>query len=372
MKRQFYDVTPGMARGALFHRDRIKVSYVLFGFSFFLAWLCLAFPPFRYLSYAVPVFVLLVSAADRSISFGPELKPFGMVLVAALVLSPLSHEDGWKDIFFIFAGISVAMMGNMPTVRLWTLFWWFIGGFAYLYGVWGSYKSGIHFDIIKSESTFESNYSFVFALLVPFAMSKGAWLLALLSMAFAVLTLKRIAILAALISGLFVLLGPKRGKWILNAPVMLMGNLMVLLLDMAYTLGMLDSWIHRSTGQSANELGMGRKAMHHYVVQGLVDEPLMSFMGRGMGAVYSVAEQGFGVYEKVNLHSDLLKLNYEIGYIFTAITFCLMYLCKDYMLRVGFLFFNILFFTDNTLIYYFFLFFFVLIMRMQREGRLEA
>ena len=43
-----------------------------------------------------------------------------------------------------------------------------------------------------------------------------------------------------------------------------------------------------------------------------------------------------------------------------------------YMTRVAFLFLNVLFFTDNTLIYYFFLFFLTLLMRLERENRLDA
>lgn len=353
-------------------REELKISTVLFWFSFFLAWLCSAFPPFRYLSYMVPFFALLTVLADRGWSFGEELRPFAFILVVGLVFAPLNTNEGWKDLFFIFAGVSIAALKELPKVRMWTIFWWLLAGFVFLYGAFGDFSGGVQFDIVNSVSSFEGNYGFLFPLLVPFALYHRQYLLAAVAMAFAVLSLKRIALIAAVGAGVFALLGEKRGRWLLNAPVMLALNAFVLIADMAYSSGALDTVIKSSTGQSANQLGMGRKALHHYVVKDLIDEPLLSWMGRGFGAVYGAAERGFGVYEKVNLHSDLLKLSYEIGYVFTAVVICLMYSTKNYMVRVAFLFFNILFFTDNTLIYYFFLFFLVLMMRLEREGRLEA
>jgi len=244
-------------------------------------------------------------------------------------------------------------------------------GFVYLYGVWGDFSGGLRFDFMQSLSSFEGNFSFVFAVLVPFSVASRRYWLAAACFVLAVLTLKRIAILAAVVATLFVLLGPKRGKLLLNAPVMLTVNATVLVLNMLYTLGDLDWFIKYFTGQSANEFGMGRQSLQWYVVDGLVNSPWQSWLGHGMGAVYEAAQKGFGAYEKVNLHSDLMKLAYEIGYVFTAVTIWLMYSSRHYMLRVGFLFFNVMLFTDNTLIYFFFTFFFFLIMRMQREGLLD-
>lgn len=353
-------------------RDEVTLSRVLFWFSFGLAWLCLAFPPFRYLSYLVPFFVLLIGLAERGVEFGEELRPFAFLLVVGLLYGPLNNTEGWKDLFFITAGVSIALLKDLPKVSLWQIFFVWVAGFVFLYGLWGDYSTGIHFDIANSVSSFEGNYGFMFPLLVPFAVYHKQYLLAILAFALGVLTLKRIALLATVAAVLFVLVGEKRGRYLLNPFVMLAMNALVLVADMAYTTGALDWIISSTTGQSANQLGMGRKALHHFVVQDLLNEPLLALTGQGFGSVYGAAERGFGVYEKVNLHSDLLKLCYEVGYFFTAVFFVLMYSTKNYMLRVAFLYFNILFFTDNTLIYYFFLFFLVLMMRLEREGRLEA
>jgi hypothetical protein len=221
---------------------------------------------------------------------------------------------------------------------------------------------------LKSESSFEGNFSFVFALLVPFAVMQRRYVLALLSLVFAVVSLKRIAVLAALTAGLMALLGPKLGKRLLNPPVMLALNAFVLIVNMAYTSGAMDYWIQHLTGQSPNEFGQGRQSIHRFVVRDLLDAPFHALIGHGMGSVYTIAEAGFGAYEKINLHSDLLKLSYEVGYIVTALTIWTMYTSRHYSLRVAFLFLNVLFFTDNTLIYFFLTFLLFTLMRVQRES----
>lgn len=372
LKRQYYEVPPQYARGSrLFHRDRLHLRSMVFWASFFLGMLCLAFPPFRYLAYAVPVLTLLACLADAQVTVEDEVKPFLVIIAAGLLLGPLAIGEGWKDLFFIFAGMSVALLPSIPRLSLGLIFFWLVVGFAYLYGVWGDFSGGLRFDFMESLSSFEGNFSFVFAVLVPFSVAARRYVLAAACFVLAVLTLKRIAIVAAVVATLFVLLGPKRGRLLLNPPVMLAVNACVLALNMLYTFGDLDWFIKYFTGQSANQFGMGRQSLQWYVVDGLVNSPWQSLLGHGMGAVYEAAQRGFGAYEKVNLHSDLMKLAYEIGYVFTAVTIWFMYSSRHYMLRVGFLFVNVMFFTDNTLIYFFFTFFFFLIMRMQREGLLD-
>lgn len=373
LKRQFYDVTPEMMKGASLHRNQIRVSNVLFWFSFFLAWVCVAFPPFRYLSYAVPFFILLGVIIDGGFVAKDEVWPFLIVLGAGLVLAPITGVEGWKDMLFMVAGISVAFMRELPKVGMWFIFWAWTIAFVFLYGVLaGRFGQTFVFDIASSTSSFEGNFGFMFPLLVPFALRHKRWLLAFLAAALAVLTLKRIALIAMVAAAFFVLVGERRGRWLLNWPVMLAANVFTLGLNFMYVLGQFDTLIFKLTGQSANQLGMGRKALHRFVVEDLIATPWQSLVGRGLGAVYGVAEQGFGVYEKVNVHSDLLKLCYEVGYIVTIGVIISMYSSKHYMTRVAFLFLNVLFFTDNTLIYYFFLFFLMLLMRLERENRLDA
>ncbi len=368
MKQQYHKVQLADRRGVAFHKNKLEVRTFIFWFSFVLTMASLTISPLRYLAYGVPLLVLLACAADQQISLNDETTPFLVIVFAGVVLGPLANTDGWKDLFFILAGVSVAFMSKVPHVRLWTLFLALFACFAFQFGVFGNFRAGVNFDIMKSESSFEGNFSFVFALLVPFAIAQKRYALALLSLAFAVLSLKRIAVLAAIGAGVMVLLGPKRGKWLLNPPVMLALNAFVLIADMAYSTGALDYMILHITGQSPNEFGQGRQSIHRFVVRDLLDSPWHAFIGHGMGSVYSIAEQGGGTYEKINLHSDLLKLSYEVGYIVTAVVIWTMYMSRFYMIRVAFFFLNVLFFTDNTLIYFFLTFLLFTLMRIERES----
>jgi hypothetical protein len=368
MKRQYHEVPAAYLRGPGFHKNKLELRTFIFWASFVLTMACLTIAPLRYLAYGVPLLVLLSCVADRSIQVGDETKPFLIILVAGLVLGPLANTDGWKDLFFIFAGVSVAFLSRLPRIKLWTVFLALLACFVFQFVAFGSFRGGLQFNVLKSESSFEGNFSFVFALLVPFAVMQRRYVLALLSLVFAVVSLKRIAVLAALTAGLMALLGPKLGKRLLNPPVMLALNAFVLIVNMAYTSGAMDYWIQHLTGQSPNEFGQGRQSIHRFVVRDLLDAPFHALIGHGMGSVYTIAEAGFGAYEKINLHSDLLKLSYEVGYIVTALTIWTMYTSRHYSLRVAFLFLNVLFFTDNTLIYFFLTFLLFTLMRVQRES----
>ena len=172
-------------------RQQLKISTVLFWLSFFLAWLCVAFPPFRYLSYLVPFFVLMTTIADRSVHFGEELRPFALILLVGLLFAPLNTTEGWKDLFFIFAGVSIVGLKDLPKVRMWTIFWWWLAGFVFLYGFFGDYSGGVQFDIINSVSSFEGNFGFLFPMLVPFALYHRSYLLAGVSLFVGLIGLKR-------------------------------------------------------------------------------------------------------------------------------------------------------------------------------------
>jgi hypothetical protein len=368
MRQQYHKVSLADSRGVAFHKNKLEIRSFIFWSSLALTLAGLAISPLRYLAYGVPLLVLLTCVADHKICVGDETKPFLVILVAGVVLGPLANSEGWKDIFFIFAGVSVALLSKVPHVRLWTIFVALLACFVFQFAAFGSFRGGVHFDVMKSESSFEGNFSFVFALLVPFAIAQRRYVLALLSLALAVLSLKRIAVLAAIGAGFMVMLGPKRGRWLLNPVVMLVLNAIVLIADMAYSLGALDYLILHVTGQGSNELGQGRQSIHRFVVRDLLDSPWHALIGHGMGSVYAIAEQGGSAYEKINLHSDLLKLSYEVGYIVTAVVIWMMYVSRHYILRATFFFLNILFFTDNTLIYSFVTFLLFTLMRTQRES----
>ncbi len=339
---------------------------IIFGIGFVLTLLCLTLPFLRYLFFTVPFLVLIAVLADGKIRSGEEARPFLAFVLAGLILSPLGNIEGVKDLFLTFAGISISLLYAIPRLKLWTIFNVFFVGALIYFGFSGAFTGGFNFDIAASESSLESSFAFVFGLLAPFALIEKRYRLLILCILMTFLCLKRIALLGALASCFFVLLGEKKGRYLLNPWLMVPLNLFFLVMLLMYGMGEFDYFIHAYTQQSADQLGMGRQQLLSLPAKEIYAHPeQFIFFGQGPGASYELAQHGIGIgnSEKVNLHSDLVKLFYEYGLLFFALIIALMYTAKNYVARVGFLFFNILFLTDNTLIYYFLLFVFICCVR---------
>src|SRR5689334_1364570 len=99
------------------------VRDLVFWYALFMAFVCLAVPPVRYAFYTVPFLVLLVVIADGAGRIADEMKPFLAFCAAGLLLSWAATFEGLKDIFFVAAGISIAVLAKTPRVRVWHVFW---------------------------------------------------------------------------------------------------------------------------------------------------------------------------------------------------------------------------------------------------------
>ena len=326
-----------------------------------LALTSMAVPPLRYALYPISVLVLLTVIADGDFRIGDEAAPFLLFIAAGLVALPLATTEGLKDIFFTFAGVSVAFLVAAPAVSIRQLFAATLVAAVVYYGIPGDLIANAPFDFIYSSSPFESSFGYLFAMLAVFALiGKERWI-ALLSLALAVLALKRIAVLAAIVAAAFLVLGEKRGRWILNPVVMVVVNLSIVVGLVLYAVGYFDGQIQYFTGQSANQMGMGRQALLALPSRDIMHAPWhFVFFGAGPGKTYGLATAGVLSYEKWNLHSDLVKILYEYGLLALVAVVAVMYRSARYELRVAFLFVNLLFITDNTLIYAYFLCLFVI------------
>lgn len=341
----------------------------MFAIGLVLALLCVTLPFLRYLFFFIPFLVVLAMLADGQAKLGDEVKPFLAFIVAGVVLIPLANTEGVKDLFFTFAGISIALLARVPRLKLWTLFQLLFGGAVIYFAIGGKFSGEMAFDIAKSESPFESTFGFLFGVLAPFALINKQYRLFFLSLLMSMLCLKRIAVLGALVAAAFILLGEKRGRWILNPVVMIPINVVLVALLLGYGYGSFDYWIYEITGQSANQFGMGRRELLALPATEIFAHPeLFIVSGMGPGSSYDLAKLSFGSLGKVNLHSDLVKLVYEYGLLFFMVFIGLMYSAKNYFTRVGFIFLNVLFLTDNTLIYYFMLFIFIYCARLTTEA----
>jgi len=89
-------------------------------------------------------------------------------------------------------------------------------------------------------------------------------------------------------------------------------------------------------------------------------------MGKGAGAVYDLT-LSVGVMDgadKINLHSDLMKLLYEYGLLWYVVVIGVMYSVRSFRAKLLAVYINVLFVTDNSLIYYLLIFYIVLCARI--------
>lgn len=332
-----------------------------------LTFMCLSIslPFLRHFIYLLPFMVLLTVLGDQKIRLGDEAKPFLAIVLAGLVFSPLATDEGLKDLYFTLTGVSLAFLIDIPRIGLWRLFLILLGCMMIFFLLFGDFKAGFDFDISKSQSSFEGSFSFMFGLLAPFALLEKRYRLVVCCLLMTVLSLKRIAVVATIFACVFVLLGEKRAQRILNPPVMIILNGLFLITILLYGYGFFDSWITELTGQSANQFGQGRRALLSLPATEIFSHPeQFIFFGQGPGATYVLANKAVGLYGTAQrLHSDILKLFYEYGIFFSCFFIWLMYSVKNFSTRIAFLFMNVLFLTDNTLIYAFMLFLFVYLNR---------
>ena len=321
----------------------------------------LSFPFARYAIYTIPFLVVLTAIGDHAIQIGDEAKPFIFLIIITTMLIPFSTDEGLKDIFFIFAGISISFLKDIPQIKLRSMALLLFLGTIIYFSIYGNFRSGLLFNIATSSSSFEGSFSFMFGMIAPFALLEKRLKLTLFCLVMTVLTLKRIAILASIISCLLVFLGERRTLRILNPLLMIVANCTILFLVLMYAFGSFDSIISFITGQSANQFGMGRKMLYSLPAATIFSEPYMFiFFGKGAGSVYELANRGIGLYSTTSrLHSDVLKIFYEYGLIVFCTFIGLMYSSKKFSTKVGFFYMNVLFLTDNTLIYAFVLILFV-------------
>lgn len=358
------------------HRSTVNfpLSYVAFGVALFLSFVVVTFPPFRYTFFAIPFFVLMAVLGDREIRVGDEIHSFLIICMAAVVLGPLGIKEGLKDAFLIFAGVSIGLVANLPKISVRTLFFINIVCMVVFFAIFGDKSQMLAFDFEHSQSPFEGNFGFIFGMLAVFAMLDRKWLLAACCIVMSVAALKRVALLGAVMAGIFVLMGPRLGRKILNPLVMILINLGIVMMTLHYAVGDFNHLITSLTGQSANQLGEGRQILYLMTANKIFADPWkFGLYGDGPGSVYTLLGSRAGEVVHGSLHSDLLKICYEYGFLIFTIFIGSMYMSKSYSVRVACLFMNVLYATDNCLIYYFLLFPFIVLTRAaQEKEELEA
>ena len=352
-------------------RQSVQVSHLVFWFAFGSALISATLPPLRYFYLLTPFLVIIALLADGKGRMPEEIRMYVVFLLGGLLFSPLSGKEGMRDLFLAFAGISVGLLSSVPRVKLRTIVLAsFIGTMAF-FAMFGQLKTAIKtFSFVNSQSALESATAFYMGAFAVFALYRRQWLLYAFCLFGTVIFLKRIALLGALAAGVVYLMGEKRTRWLLHPVTMIIVNLVIVMVTMAYALGYFDYYIQHYTNYSANALGQGRQTFLRVPSREVVEHWYrFLFIGKGAGSVYDLTHltmimDGSG---KINLHSDLMKIVYEYGFLWFMVVIGVMYSVKGFRAKLIAVFINVLFVTDNSLIYYLLIFYIVMCSRVDPD-----
>lgn len=338
---------------------RITIAHAVVGYCVIAFSLTMSHPAFRPLTYAIPFLAVIAMLASERASLPPHAAPFMVLILSGLAYAPVVPLVGWQDLYLFLIGLTPFFFGwryrfSWPQIFVASVL---ITGVWLVLGRTAGADGGIEFDALKSKSSFESPMSWIFGVLAVWAAVERRWARVALALVLCVLTLKRIVVVGA-VAAIIVCLLPRRFADLLLRPVpMLLANAAYLVAVVAYTQGHFDGLIHQFTGQSANQLGMGRQYAYARPVGELLSHPIESvFHGVGPGGVYDLMKGGWTFLSKPNLHNDSLKILVEYGGIVWVAFFAALFMHRDIRVRIMMLFYNCVMLTDNSLIYTYVLF----------------
>jgi hypothetical protein len=106
------------------------------------------------------------------------------------------------------------------------------------------------------------------------------------------------------------------------------------------------------TGQTSSQISLGRFDIYQEVYFNIVSQPELLLIGDGIGSTYEMLNNYHGIkFSYDNLHSDILKIGYEVG-LPVMVVFCYLFLSlKSIKSRSVAIYTLVIFMTDNVLIW---------------------
>ncbi|WP_313178745.1 hypothetical protein [Stenotrophomonas sp.] len=348
---------------------RIDGRSLLWSFCLVLVLVSMAVHQLRYSMYLIPFAALLAVVSTLRIKIPTPTLPFLAYAIAGAITVPLGGELGFKDCYFVFSGIALSLAFTNPIRFSWIKYLLPVAFIASIVGAitlrgW----HGLEFDLLDSSSSIESTGSFVCGLFAVVALARSRWILFLIATLASLLLLKRAALLGIAVCIPFALLPDRKAKQLLSSPVMVLVNLVAVAFAVKYAIGDLDSVITALTGKSANEIGLGRQLLQSEAANSIVGNAHYILYGNGVGTAYATFLGKFGQGD-ANMHSDALKMIYELGLVFFLTFIWLGYRAKTLEAKMLFLYSNLIFYFDNTIIYSFYLFFLLSMQMLDQADR---
>ncbi|WP_417615562.1 hypothetical protein [Oceanisphaera sp.] len=305
----------------------------------------------RYAKYGIPIICIFVFLADKGrIVTDESTRPFLFLSVVTLLMSPLGNINGVHDFYFYLTALSPFLLGCAPNISP-KFFFNILVVFFVGMSIPEVLDHGFEYSILDSTSTLENDsFSFVFGLFSVFFFLIKEKKYFVFSLVMAVLVLKRISIIAILVIFIIYYIFP---IWILKKARLagLLINFLFLLVAYYITTEAFHDLSIELFNVNSAYLTMGRTVLYEPVFSSTIS--LVDFLfGHGAGESYTIAAASIFVDDgKVNIHSDILKIYYELGFIAFALFFVLAYKPRDKSIFL-FMYVNIIFFTDNISTYF--------------------
>lgn len=315
-----------------------------------------AAPGARYAKYLIPPICIIfwLYNAPHVINKSPELRPFYLYAAVSLIYVLTGYfglgSGDFTDVYFVISYAAPFFLTRPQRFDVGAVF----SSFAWLFIALSVLKlifsgDGFSFDILGSNSTLEhSEFGFVFSFFIVFFYKEKKLKLLIIAMILCLLSLKRIALLAAML-GVAVVHTKHiwyRGRY--TIPIAFaVANLSAIALLQFMVTEEFNEISEQYLNISSNQLLMGRVVIYKYI---LAHTELHWLYGEGPGSIYSYASSAVGSLGKYLAHSDILKLSMELGYLFVFSFFLLIYYSsKEYIEYVVSA--NLIMLTDNIFIY---------------------
>ncbi|MFT6916067.1 MAG: hypothetical protein ACJAWL_002384 [Motiliproteus sp.] len=316
----------------------------------------------RYVKYLVPVVAVLfyIRVGSMRIVIDNITKPFLILMLFAIPFIWRSNAYGLYDMYFMFSYLLVYLLFKVPRYNVRKL--GMLVACLYLLDYSNKMFSGFEFSFIESKSSIESHqFGFVFGLFCVFFITKKDWLFSIIFLIFSILSLKRIVLFAVAVVFVVSFLPDKIKKIVFDRYMLI--SLVLSFVFVAYfiTTEMFDEIVIQYYGVNADYLTMGRTILYRGLFDGLFSDILNILVGAGPGASYEVASFSLYIVEKENIHSDILKLLYENGFLCLVVFLYVLFKPKVHSVVLINLYVTILFMTDNVISYTFVMFFYFLI-----------
>lgn len=306
----------------------------------------------KYLLLPLAIFVMMNSANWQENIKDRTILAFFILVVWSFITGLINvslDSFGLKDLFFIIVYVVSLLAFSNNRFNVNYLFYIFSGLTVLSFP---SYQQA-EFSIIESSSPFESTSCFAFAAFYIYFLITRNNIHAVISLILVFLTLKRIVLPPILLATIFCFSGNLVKNIITSRYILYTMSFIIPLVLIFLTLGTFDELIEITTGRNANWITLGRTSHYQGVIDLMYQYPFKLILGNGIGSSYLPSASFYDTefFHVGNLHSDFLKILFELGVIFYIFFFYNMIKASNRESRLFLLLLFSLYATDNVLIY---------------------